>query len=554
MDMRVPGTVQTVAPPSTALSQLRFNGLASSNSAETAAGTTGVASAGRRTKAMRNTADAPPQELPGGYAGSKSHRRSSFTTTLHHVTGSQAEKTTDQTKSTSNTRSDHTDALSPNRQRNPGPGKPAAATSHGAARADSNHTPRTESGASATSALVNPTTTAVSGETGGAKAPGSQTGTVKDPKSAKHDRKKKIDAPTVPAIVAAPATPSHGLATTAPASSRVHSHDTTTSTIKTAHAPQASLSSSTLAGTGAAGAEGAGQTEVTGTLTPSPGMSTSGGANTAADGAGAGATPGSGIPASGHGGGANPEPATRSLPHTGGAEGRKTAQSSAPVPTTLASAVSALQASRQVADVVASATASPHVPAKIHTVTAAGTQDQSAAAQAVGALVGVEPQQNGVTRLTISMAPPAIGSVTVHIDQAASGNATITVTATHPATLAALQNDHAALTQALTAAGIGPQHQTMSFHMDAPPAVQNSPAMTAGQGGMAQGGTAQGGNGQAGLANGQPGGHPGDQGNGSASNAGATFAQGVSQRGTAISAARVTDPSRLHRFGLDVTA
>lgn len=232
---------------------------------------------------------------------------------------------------------------------------------------------------------------------------------------------------------------------------------------------------------------------------------------------------------------------------------QKAGQPTSPTASSLIAPGSVPQAPQQPAEATPSASAARAMASDIHTLTAAGTTGQNPATQAAGALIGVEPRQNGATRLTISMAPPAIGSVTVHIDQSAGGNAAITVTATHPTTLAALQNDHAALTQALTAAGIAPQHQTVSFHLDAPPTTQTNAAMNAGQGGAPQGG-----NSHAGLANNQNGGHqggrPGGEGNGAASSAESAFAQGASRRGMGVVASRVTGHPALHRFGLDVTA
>lgn len=227
----------------------------------------------------------------------------------------------------------------------------------------------------------------------------------------------------------------------------------------------------------------------------------------------------------------------------------------------------------QAADISAPASA-PALPGTAATLMADGTAGQSAAAQAAGALVAVERQQNGTTRLTIAMAPPAIGAVTIHIDQGAGGTSSVAVTATHPATLAALRNDQAALTQALNAAGIATHHQGLTFHLDA-----TSPASATAQGGLGQNGAGQNASGQGGPGNGGM-----DQGGAQAGLAGGQAGNGAGQHSPGqqtpaqhmpgqqsgagqatrqpaaqgrISAAVVGRPAsqpRFRRFGLDLTA
>lgn len=108
------------------------------------------------------------------------------------------------------------------------------------------------------------------------------------------------------------------------------------------------------------------------------------------------------------------------------------------------------------------------------TVPTAPTSPSSATAQLAAAMVGVGPIPAGEagggkgTRVTIAMAPPAIGMVTMQIDRNADGTAVVAVGATHPATLDQLQNDRSALEQMLTQAGVPTDHRTISFRLDTP--------------------------------------------------------------------------------------
>lgn len=111
--------------------------------------------------------------------------------------------------------------------------------------------------------------------------------------------------------------------------------------------------------------------------------------------------------------------------------------------------------------------------------------------QIASAMVGVGTltADTGGTRLLIAMTPPAIGMVSIQIDRATDGTSAIAIAATHPTTLAALQNDHAGLDQMLTLAGLPTDHRNVTFHLD-PPRVDGG-----GNGGSAssQAGTNQGG-------------------------------------------------------------
>ena len=107
-------------------------------------------------------------------------------------------------------------------------------------------------------------------------------------------------------------------------------------------------------------------------------------------------------------------------------------------------------------------------------------------AQVAAALVASGPvQPDGSHHLTIALAPPAIGPVTVAIERAADGTSRIAVSAVDPVTLSALRNDHAGLTEALAQAGITAHEAGISFHLAAGHAADAiAPMMqTAGNGG-----------------------------------------------------------------------
>lgn len=150
------------------------------------------------------------------------------------------------------------------------------------------------------------------------------------------------------------------------------------------------------------------------------------------------------------------------------------------------------------------------------TSTAGGSQatslasTSSASGQISTALFGVgQISGNGTpgqgTRLTIALAPPAIGTVTLQIDRNSDGSSSVGIGATHLATLDQLQSDRSALEQMLTQAGIPPTHRTITFnilnsHGDGGSALPLG-AGSAGAGHFAGGGQAsaqsQGGNGAA---------------------------------------------------------
>jgi hypothetical protein len=91
-----------------------------------------------------------------------------------------------------------------------------------------------------------------------------------------------------------------------------------------------------------------------------------------------------------------------------------------------------------------------------------------ASAQVSAALVASGPlSADGSHQLTIALAPPAIGPVTVAIDRRADGTARIAISAVDPVTLSALRNDHAGITQALAQAGITAHESGISFQLAA---------------------------------------------------------------------------------------
>jgi hypothetical protein len=230
----------------------------------------------------------------------------------------------------------------------------------------------------------------------------------------------------------------------------------------------------------------------------------------------------------------------------------------------------------------AAGTGSSALPVAAGSGAAVDGKTSAATAQVAAVLVGTGPipagdaGSAGGSRLTIVMAPPAIGAVTVQIDTIATGGAAVSIGATHPATLAALQGDHAALAQMLTQAGVAVDHRSVSFHLE--PVHQDATGAGAG-GGAAWSGMGQGGSGQAGgqgfqsqsgartLAQAETLVGGGAMGQGTADRRGASgafgpggeAAQGYDRQGAASSAAviaagAVGAGSGLQRFGLDVIA
>ncbi|MDD2877271.1 MAG: hypothetical protein PHT60_11710 [Acidiphilium sp.] len=186
---------------------------------------------------------------------------------------------------------------------------------------------------------------------------------------------------------------------------------------------------------------------------------------------------------------------------------------------------------------------------------------QAATAQVTAAMVGVGPipvtggaTVAGGTRLTIAMAPPAIGMVNIQIDSGASGASVIAVGATHPATLAALQNDHAALEQMLTQAGVPIDHRSITFHLEP---VRSDTGNAAGQvaSGQSSLGASGGGLGQG--AGQQSGGQPGNSGGGQTAQ---SATQAYDRRGITTEATVVPDgialqsPIPMRRFGINMMA
>lgn len=188
---------------------------------------------------------------------------------------------------------------------------------------------------------------------------------------------------------------------------------------------------------------------------------------------------------------------------------------------------------------------------------------QSAVSQISGALVGVGPIPNAGNqtqavsgiRLTIAMAPPAIGMVTVQIDRRNDGTAAIAVTATHSATFAALQGDQATLVQALAQAGVAVDRGNVAFHLVAPQVgfAQQQAQNISGQGLAGQGFAAPGNGGQFGAGSGQNGGRPQGE-----PFYGTTFA--YSSSGSSGGPSEVSNGAlpqramRMRRFGLNVMA
>lgn len=168
----------------------------------------------------------------------------------------------------------------------------------------------------------------------------------------------------------------------------------------------------------------------------------------------------------------------------------------------------------------------------------------------VGSLPAGERGQGGVqgTRLTIALAPPAIGTVTLQIDRNADGSSVVTIGASHATTLDQLQNDRLGLEQMLTQAGVPVDHRAVSFHLVAPHAETAVSPQTAGGGGAAAFGFGTGAGGQGGS---QP------RAGGGGAPAGASTA-GMRADGTdgEIVAPRsdipLPVPSGLRRFGVNV--
>lgn len=139
-----------------------------------------------------------------------------------------------------------------------------------------------------------------------------------------------------------------------------------------------------------------------------------------------------------------------------------------------------------------------------------GVVQASASSQISAALVGVGhiPGHGAAgqgSRLTIALAPPAIGTVTLQIDRNADGTSSVTIGATHAATLDQLQVDRTGLEQMLAQAGVPAAHRSITFNMIAVRSDAGA-ALQAGVSGGGAGGFAFAGGGQAGAQSGGAGG------------------------------------------------
>lgn len=192
-----------------------------------------------------------------------------------------------------------------------------------------------------------------------------------------------------------------------------------------------------------------------------------------------------------------------------------------------------------------------------------------ASAQLSAALVASGPlSADGAHQLTIALAPPAIGPVTVAINRGADGTARIAISAVDPVTLSALRNDHAGITQALAQAGITAHESAISFQLASHAGVAITPITQATSPGFPNSGAAH--HPSEALSTGQgAGGHQsaGEQSMGQ-QNAGQSFGDRPSEpmpfasrtatlSGVAIGAdsgISSIHSSNLKKFGLDVTA
>lgn len=165
--------------------------------------------------------------------------------------------------------------------------------------------------------------------------------------------------------------------------------------------------------------------------------------------------------------------------------------------------------------------------------------------------IGPVPATGTGNRLTIAMAPPAIGMVTVQIDRNPDGSSVIAVGATHAATLDQLRNDRSSLDQMLTQAGVPVDQRTVVFHLD----VAKADTVGSGQAGV--------GTGQAGFGGfGAGGGGQGGSYSGSSQHGGGGFAYartGFSPSGMLDTTVNLADsalpsPIAMRRFGVNVMA
>lgn len=206
--------------------------------------------------------------------------------------------------------------------------------------------------------------------------------------------------------------------------------------------------------------------------------------------------------------------------------------------------------------------ASAAVPSQTGGATASGAaasaSPASASSQISAALVNVSKldASHGAagaasgTRLTIALAPPAIGTVTLQIDRHADGSSSVAIGASHAQTLLDLRNDHTTLDQVLTQAGLPAANRSISFNLIEPrasTASQPQPGFGGGfgfSGGAPQGGSA--------------GGSGGGSGGGSARNAAPVYQVPAIAAGTpttSVAEAVGLPPTvTLRRFGVNVMA
>ncbi|WP_174502762.1 flagellar hook-length control protein FliK [Acidiphilium sp. C61] len=239
---------------------------------------------------------------------------------------------------------------------------------------------------------------------------------------------------------------------------------------------------------------------------------------------------------------------------------------SAPVATGTAGQSGATASPGVVASPLLAASAATSAPAGSANGAGAATSANpaSASSQISAALVNVSKLDGSHasagaasgTRLTIALAPPAIGTVTLQIDRHADGSSSVTIGASHPDTLLDLRNDHSTLDQVLTQAGLPAANRSISFNLIEPrPGAASQPqagnSFTGGFGGNL-GGNLGGG---FGFSGGTP---QGGSGGGSARNADPVYRTPAIAAGVATNsvAEAVGLPANvaLRRFGVNVMA
>lgn len=74
---------------------------------------------------------------------------------------------------------------------------------------------------------------------------------------------------------------------------------------------------------------------------------------------------------------------------------------------------------------------------------------------------------DGSRKISLQLAPEALGHLDIQIDQPKDGPTMVKMTTDNPQTLALLQNDHRQLSDVLDRAGIASDHRVLSFHLAA---------------------------------------------------------------------------------------